>query len=114
MRTTTPSARGPRVLLAVALCLPAAGCQDPYLARRDTMTLGSGEAVQANIAKQVIDPWPAHAQQIDRDSSGERAQHAIERYRNSASGTGAGAGSVPPPVPVGPANVPSAAGSGFR
>lgn len=110
MPAKTP--RSARLLLAAALCAVAAGCQDPYLARRDTLTLGSGEAVQANIAKHVIDPWPVHAQQFDRDASGERAQHAVERYRNPSSGPGAA--SALPPVPVGPANAPPVSGSGFR
>jgi hypothetical protein len=105
------SARRLAVLAALVLGPGVASCQDPYLTRRDTLTAGSGDAVQANIAKHVIDPWPAHALQIERDSSGERAQHAIERYRNPSSGT---SGSALPAVPVGPASVAPVSSSGFR
>ncbi len=86
--------------------LALAACQDPYLARRDTLTIGSGDAVHANIAKQVIDPWPAHAQRIEPTMNGERAQHAMERYRNPGAGPGAGA---LPPVPLGASGVPAGA-----
>lgn len=91
-------------LLLTGLALAA--CQDPYLARRDTLTVGSGDAVHANIAKQVIDPWPAHAQRIESTMNGERAQHAMERYRNPGAGPGAG---VLPPVPLGASGAPAAA-----
>ena len=99
----------PGSLLRIAaglLPIGLAACQDPYLARRDTLTIGSGEAVQANIAKQVIDPWPAHAQRIEPTLNGERAQHAMERYRNPGAGPGAGALA---PVPIGASGVPAAA-----
>lgn len=97
-----------RVLcLGGMVCAPLGACQD-YLARRDTLTVGSGEAVHANIAKQVIDPWPAHAEAIEPSVSGERLQHAIERYRNPGTGQGQNV-AILPPVPVGPPNVPSAA-----
>lgn len=95
--------------ITLALPLPVFGltaCQDPYLARRDTLTIGSGEAVHANIVKQVIDPWPAHAQQIEPKMNGERAQHAMERYRNPGAGSGAG---VLAPVPIGASAAPVAA-----
>lgn len=94
-------------LFAVPLvgCLLAtcSGCQD-YVARRDTLTLGSGDAVQANIAKQVIDPWPPESNTVDPYTDGERLAHGIERYRNPSTGTGV---AVLPPIPIGPANVPS-------
>lgn len=61
--------------------LSASGCSD-YLERRDTLALGSGDAVQRNIALQVIDPSPAHARQTEIYIDGSRAQRALERYRN--------------------------------
>lgn len=100
--------------IALALPLPIFGlaaCQDSYLARRDTLTIGSGEAVHANIAKQVIDPWPAHAQQIDPTMNGERAQHAMERYRNPGAGSGAGGLA---PVPIGAPAAPVASPPSLR
>ena len=91
-----------------AVLLGAAGCQDRYLARRDTLTLGSGEAVHANMAKQVIDPWPPRSRSVDPETDGERAAHAVERYRNPSSGPNV---AILPPVPLGPSNVPSIAGT---
>lgn len=72
-----------RPLLAVTVAAACAGCSS-YVVRRDTLSDASGEAVQANLAMQVTDPWPAAASRIDRTTSGERAQRAIERYRNNA------------------------------
>lgn len=92
-------------LAALLACAPLGACQD-YLARRDTMSVGSGDAVHANMAKQVIDPWPAHARTIEPTADGERAQRAIERYRNPGSGQQNIA--VLPPIPVGAPNAPSA------
>lgn len=90
-----------RVALGLLTGLGVDACQDPYLARRDTLTIGSGEAVHANIAKQVIDPWSAHAQRIEPTLNGERAQRAMERYRSPGAGVGTGS---PPPVPAGASN----------
>ncbi|WP_375461848.1 hypothetical protein [uncultured Enterovirga sp.] len=67
------------------VALACASCTE-YLARRDTLSAGSGDAVQANIAKHVIDPWPRVAQRDDTEMDGERLRHAVERYRNPSSG----------------------------
>lgn len=85
--------------IGLALASGVSGCTE-YLARRDTLLLESGEAVQANIAIQVIDPMPPSAARINRDIDGERLQHAIARYRNPQSTQGGGFGS-PGPVPIG-------------
>ncbi|MCJ2082597.1 hypothetical protein [Methylobacterium sp. J-090] len=91
----------PAGVLALALC--ASGCTD-YLKRRDTLTLESGEAVQANMAVHVIDPAPPASSRIVRDMDGERLQHGIERYRNPQTGFGGGGGVSP--VPVGATTAP--------
>ncbi len=64
-----------------SMILSAPGCSE-YLERRDTLTLGSGDAVQRNIALQVIDPSPALARQPELYTDGSRTQRALERYRN--------------------------------
>ena len=94
--------RWARAAALAGLCLCGA-CQD-YTARRDTLTVGSGDAVHTNAAMHVIDPWAPHAMRTDPDADGARAQRAIERYRNPTSGSGIG---ILPPIPIGPPNVPS-------
>lgn len=91
-----------RLLTALALgstILSFPGCSE-YLERRDTLTLGSGDAVQRNIALQVIDPSPAHARQTELYTDGSRAQRALERYRNPpmTSGEAASVGAAQPPT----------------
>lgn len=91
---------GLRVLrpsLTFVMVLTVSGCTD-YLKRRDTLTLESGEAIQANMAVHVIDPSPPASARIVRDMDGERLQHGIERYRNPQSGLGGGTGIAPIPI----------------
>jgi hypothetical protein len=90
--------------LAVALSFTLGGCTD-YLSRRDTLTLGTGDSVQANMSIHVIDPSPPGSNKIVRDIDGERVQHGIERYRNPQAGLGGG-GSFAPSVPVGATAAP--------
>lgn len=93
-----------RSLLTGAVLVAAlggAGCTD-YLARRDTLTLGTGEASQANMAVHVIDPSPPGSNRIVSDFNGERLQHGIERYRNPQAGLSGNGGIVP--IPIGAAS----------
>lgn len=98
----TPAARLGRLALG-GLVLAAAGCTD-YLERRDTLLLGTGDAVQTNIATHVIDPWPAASRRLREPADGERVQRAVERYRTSSgtapSPTGGAQtfGASPPPA----------------
>ena len=103
-----------RLLRGACLCAGftlLGACQD-YLARRDTLTQGSGEAVHANAAMHVIDPWPPHAKTIETTTNGERLQHAMERYRNPGSSSNNIA--ALPPIPVGASNVPALPGAAGR
>ena len=75
-----------RPILATLACLGLASCSEDYLARRDTLSAGSGDAVRADIAKQVIDPWPPNARLESLDVDGQRVGHAMELYRNPSSG----------------------------
>ena len=109
---TSPSAmpcRVDRILLTACLallCSSFGGCQD-YLARRDTLTIGSGDAVHTNAAMQVLDPWPPHARTVESSVNGERLQHAMERYRNP--GTGQQNALIVPPLPIGSSSTPASA-----
>ena len=81
------------------LAMTMASCSETYLAHRDTLSPGSGDAIAGDIAKQVIDPWPAAAFQDQLTTSGQRLQHAMERYNDPSSG---GSPAIPnaSPVPV--------------
>ncbi|MDE2285802.1 MAG: hypothetical protein KGK33_14420 [Hyphomicrobiales bacterium] len=62
-----------------------AGCSDPglYLDRRDTIALSAGDAIEANKAVQVVDPWPAYSGNTNIAFNGQRMQSAVERYRTN-------------------------------
>lgn len=96
--------RTPLLSFALVSTLSISGCAD-YLSRRDTLTLGTGDAIQTNMAIHVIDPSPPGSAKNIRDMDGERLQHGIERYRNPQAGLGGG-GSFAPSVPVGAAAAP--------
>jgi len=66
---------------ALALGAALAGCSETYTARRDTLSLHTGEAMAANRVTQVIDPWPPSSGRRDIAYNGEKAQTASERYR---------------------------------
>jgi hypothetical protein len=76
-----------RVLLT-ATVLMLAGCEhDRYLDRRDSVTFGAGNAIAANKAIQIIDPWPRDARTISHGMSGEQAVAVMEKFRRRAAGT---------------------------
>jgi hypothetical protein len=60
-----------------------AGCAEPdlYLDRRDSLSLGAGDAVASNIIVQTVDPWPRAAGNRNIAFNGDRMQAAGERYR---------------------------------
>jgi hypothetical protein len=64
-----------------ALGTALGGCSDLYFDRRDQIALGAGDAIAANEAQQVIDPWPPHSGNPNIAFNGQRMQAAIERYR---------------------------------
>jgi hypothetical protein len=85
--------RFPR-LKAIAACAATAllaGCaggppyDDPftqYTQRTQTITLGAGNAKEANEAIQVIDPWPPYAYDTRIPGNGARMADAVERYQD--------------------------------
>lgn len=84
---------GKHLFLAVLLAGMAAGCAD-NLHHRDAVTTHAGDAQAANIALQMIDPWPPEAAITDIDSDGERGVKAIETYRKGAESSEPSAGAV--------------------
>jgi hypothetical protein len=81
---------------ALAGTLAAGGCHDAYIARRDGVTFQAGDAVAANKAVHIIDPWPASAASAVLPTRGAQAAAAIERLdARQAQGQGAGQGAGP-------------------
>lgn len=70
-------------MAAVVICGAAcSACVDDYLVRRDSLAMGEGDAVRADMARQMIDPWPRASNVEVIETNGERLQHAMEQYRN--------------------------------
>lgn len=83
MRSNSRSRLVRALIVALALAASLGGCSDIYLDRREAIALQAGDAVAANKAAQVIDPWPAEAADRRIEGNGERMQRAIERYRTN-------------------------------
>ncbi len=67
----------------------AARADDPFLdelaryaLRIEGMTVMSGDANEANAAKQIIDPWPTAVQNRNIPVNGQRMVGAMDRYQN--------------------------------
>jgi len=66
--------------LAVALgaCLVLSGCAD-YLARKDTVTFGAGNASDANVGIQTINPFPPNAKNTKIEVEGTTVDQAQQK-----------------------------------
>jgi hypothetical protein len=81
---TRPKARAVAAALALGtLGVTVGGCSQIYLDRRDSLALGAGDAIAANQAAQVIDPWPPRSGNTNLVFDGQRMQAAAERYRTN-------------------------------
>lgn len=54
----------------------------PYTQRVDSVTIGAGNAMEANTAIHATDPSPRHARNRSFPTSGERMQRTIRRYQD--------------------------------
>lgn len=86
---TRTKMRARAAVTAVAILLPGLmlqGCyEDDYRSRRDTVSLGAGDAIATMAATQTIDPWNRNAKNTEIHQEGERARVAIERYQQNKS-----------------------------
>lgn len=69
-----------RAWAALAGSLLLGGCAD-YLSNRDSVTLGVGNAVEANVGIHTIDPFPPEAADTDIDGDGVAVARAQRIYR---------------------------------
>lgn len=56
-----------------------------YLARRDTIALGAGDAKDSNRAIHTIDPWPPYSRNDRLQFDGQRMWLGITRYQRNES-----------------------------
>jgi len=88
-----------RLLLLLSACANLTACSlfNTYFERKDTITLGAGDAVASNIAIQTADPWPRNVGDNNIPMDGTKAAIAMLRYRfNGSNGVGGGANGVGP------------------
>jgi hypothetical protein len=69
------------VAVAVVLGSTLGACSEIYFDRRETVSLGAGDAVATNKVTMMTDPWPRHSANNQLAFNGERMQAAHERYR---------------------------------
>ncbi|KKZ85230.1 hypothetical protein B5K05_32845 [Rhizobium phaseoli] len=73
-----------RVLFVLAAGL-VSGCAD-YMNNRDTITFGVGNAVEANKAIHIEDPFPPEAQRTQIASDGKVIRRVVTQYQNGGVG----------------------------
>ena len=59
-----------KAFIAVLALLSVSGCAD-YQNHRDTVTLGAGNAAEANLAIQTVTPFPPNVGQTHIDTPGD-------------------------------------------
>lgn len=83
MTTGNRKSRPALVVLGAALLVSAlSACTEDHFARRDTITVGAGDAVAVNAAQQTRDTMPASARRTALKHDANRLNKAMERYRN--------------------------------
>ena len=68
------------IAAVVVIASAVAGCSDIYFDRRQTISLGSGDAIATNKVTQMVDPWPAASANNNIAFNGQRMQSAQDRY----------------------------------
>ena len=66
--------------VALVLGTAVAGCSDMYYDRRETVSLGAGDAVAINRTTHTIDYWPRHSMNNRIAANGQLMQSAQDRY----------------------------------
>lgn len=74
---------GRAIAAAVALSALLAGCSDIYYDRRESISLGAGNAIASNQVEEMTDPWPRYSNNNKLAFNGERMQRAVECYRKN-------------------------------
>lgn len=70
-----------------------AGCAQ-YLNHNDSVTLGAGNAPQANLGVHTIEPFPPRAGDTNIKISGKKTEDALDRYNQPGDPSVVGAGAA--------------------
>jgi hypothetical protein len=68
---------------ALAALLPLFACDDGR--RSDLIATSGGDAIAANRAMQIIDPWPRSSSSATQSTRGVRIGATLDRYREGRS-----------------------------
>lgn len=68
------------IAAVVAIGTALAGCAEIYFDRRETVSLGAGDAVATNKVTQMVDPWPRASTNNNIAANGMLMQAAQDRY----------------------------------
>ncbi|MFL6797292.1 MAG: hypothetical protein ACJ8F3_07760 [Xanthobacteraceae bacterium] len=71
------------LLACLAVCMSLNACSDIYYDRRETVSLGAADHIDANRVAQMIDPWPRYVGDKNFAFDGQRMQVAVECYREN-------------------------------
>jgi len=66
-------------IVVAATAVSLSGCAD-YLSRHDGITLGAGDAMEANVGIHTIHPFPPDARNTHIESDGTAVANAQNRY----------------------------------
>ncbi|MBV7520942.1 pilus assembly protein [Ensifer sp. ENS12] len=100
--------RSKRALLVLAATSLVSGCAD-YMNHRDTITFGAGNAVEANKAIHIQDPFPRVAQNTRIAMDGKTIGKVMRNYN----GTGPSAGAAMPTAVILPTATPPTGTNGY-
>jgi hypothetical protein len=77
-----PYSNSVRSVALAAVLVTLGGCSE-YLDRRDTISLGGGNAVATDKVTQMVDPWPRASAQRNIAFDGNKMESAVTRYRTN-------------------------------
>jgi hypothetical protein len=76
--------RSLRLIVLPMVCLMLSACTqywNQYVERKDSVTLGAGDAVATNATLQSPTPWPRYSNDTTIAMDGDRIARAVARYR---------------------------------
>jgi hypothetical protein len=77
-------------LLLILAWAGLSACSNMYYERKDAITIGNGDSIEANKVLQIADPWPKGSQNTKIPMDPVKAAQAMYKYRcgGSAGSTG--------------------------